>query len=136
MKLPLTITLFFAFAGCQNPIGNPALASKPYPIELHSSESVSIQVIRNGEFLQIVNSTADDYKQPTLWINQRYSGALPTLHAGSTLKLNLWSLRDAFGEQMNAGGIWRTDEPTSVVLAELQLGPDQPMVGLVVIGQE
>jgi len=50
--------------------------------------------------------------------------------------LNLWSLRDSFGEQFNAGGIWRTDEPTTVVIAELQIGTDTPLIGLIVIGQE
>ena len=105
-------------------------------MELHVSSSVPIQVIRDEEFVQVVNSTADDYNDAILWVNQRYSVKLPPLLAGKTMKLNLWSLRDSFGEQFNAGGIWRTDEPTPLVIAELQVGEAQPLVGLVVIGQQ
>jgi hypothetical protein len=121
---------------CQNPAGNPKLATQPYPTDLHIAESVPIQVIREGEYIEIVNSTADDYNNCTLWINQRFSSPLPLLLAGSTIKFNLWNLRDAYGEQFNAGGLWRTDEPTLLVIAELQLEPDVPLIGLVVIGEE
>ena len=131
--------LFFILiflCSCQNPAGNPNLASVPYPMELHQSSSVQIQVLRNQQYISIVNSTAVDYLNTILWINQRYSGELPPISAGSTYRFNLWSLRDAYGEQFNAGGIWRTDEPTQLVIAELQLSEDEPLVGLVVIGEE
>ena len=45
-------------------------------------------------------------------------------------------LRDVFGEQMNAGGIWRTGDPTPVVIAELQVSEDEPLVGLIVTGED
>jgi hypothetical protein len=127
---------FVLMASCQNPSGNPALASAPYPVNLHNATSVSIQVIRDNEFIEIVNSTAKDYRNTVLWINQRYSSSLPTVLAGSTLRFNLWALRDPYGEQFNAGGLWRTDEPTTLVIAELQLDQETPLVGLVVIGEE
>ena len=136
MKHVALILLGLSLAACQNPSGNPALATKPYPMELHESDSVSIQVHRSDEFLEIVNSTAVDYENPTLWINQQFSKELPSIPAGSTLKVNLWSLRDSYGEQFNAGGILRTDEPTPVIIAELQTGETSSLVGLVVIGQE
>jgi hypothetical protein len=136
MKTLVIILLLLFLVACQNPSGNPKLASVPYPMELHVSRSVPIQVIRDEEFVQVVNSTADDYNDAILWVNQRYSVKLPPLLAGKTMKLNLWSLRDSFGEQFNAGGIWRTDEPTPLVIAELQVGEAQPLVGLVVIGQQ
>ena len=103
---------------------------------LHEGDAVSIQVVRKDEYISIVNSTAVDFYNPTLWINQRYSGQLPSIPAGSTLRFNLWSLRDAYGEQFNAGGIWRTDEPTQLVIAELQISEDEPLVGLIVIGED
>ena len=105
-------------------------------MQLHTADSVPIQVLREEEHISIVNSTAVDYNNTTIWINQRYSSQLPPIPAGSTLRLNLWTLRDAYGEQFNAGGLWRTDEPTLLVIAELQLGPDEPLVGLVVIGED
>jgi hypothetical protein len=136
MKHLFVIVIIMTLSACQNHSGDPALATRPYPMELHFAGSVDIQVIHTNEFLEIVNSTADDYSNATIWINQRFSGSLEPLPAGSTLRLNLWSLRDSFGEQFNAGGIWRTDEPTTVVIAELQIGTDTPLIGLIVIGQE
>lgn len=130
------LTAFIFLVSCQNPAGNPNLASQPYPMDLHIAESVPIQVIRKDEYIEIVNSTADDYNNSTLWINQRFSSPLPSMPAGSTVRFNLWQLRDSYGEQFNAGGIWRTDEPTLLVIAELQLGEELPLIGLIVIGEE
>ena len=136
MKTVITLAIILLLTACHNPSGNPALASVPYPMNLHISNSVPIQVIRDGEFVKIVNSTADDYSGATLWVNQRYSCKLSPLYAGNTMRLNLWTLRDSFGEMFNAGGIWRTDEPTVLVIAELQIAEDEPLVGLVVIGKQ
>lgn len=129
-------SIFILLTSCQNPAGNPNLASPPYPMDLHLAESVPIQVIRKDQFIEIVNSTADDYNDSTLWVNQRFSSRLPSMPAGSTVRFNLQNLRDSYGEQFNAGGIWRTDEPTLLVIAELQLSEHAPLVGLVVIGEE
>jgi hypothetical protein len=136
MKIVITLAIILLLTACQNPSGNPALASAPYPMNLHISNSVPIQVIRDGEFVKIVNSTADDYNSATLWVNQRYSCKLSPLPAGNTMRLNLWTLRDSFGEKFNAGGIWRTDDPTVLIIAELQIADDAPLVGLVVIGKQ
>ena len=105
-------------------------------MDQHFAESVPIQVLRKGEYIEIVNSTADDYNNGTLWINQGFSSKIPSIPAGTTLRFNLWRLRDAYGEQFNVGGIWRTDEPTLLVIAELQLGDELPLIGLVVIGED
>ena len=127
------LTVFF---GCHNPGGNPSLATPAYPMELHSATSVPIQVMRHEEILEIVNSTATDYNNAVLWINQRFSAPLQPLLAGSTIQFNLWNLYDPYGEQLNAGGFWRTDRPTSVVIAELQTSENAPLVGLVVVNEE
>ena len=136
MRIIWLLVTFLFLCSCQNPFGNPALASTLYPMDLHEGDSVSIQVLRKDEYISIVNSTAVDFYNPTLWINQRYTGQLPSIPAGSTLRFNLWSLRDAYGEQFNAGGIWRTDEPTQLIIAELQISEDEPLVGLIVIGED
>jgi hypothetical protein len=136
MKLTFLFSIFFLVTACQNPAGNPELASQPYPMNMHVAQSVPIQVIRNGEHIKIVNSTADDYPTPTLWVNQRFSGQLPSLLAGDTMRINLWSLRDSFGERFNAGGIWRTDEPTPLIIAELQNPESAQLVGLIVVDQK
>ena len=136
MKFLTLMLLSFTLFACQNQSGNPALASSLYPMGLHQSGSVSIQVHRSEEFIEIVNSTAIDYGSGTLWINQRFSTQLELIPAGKTVKVNLWSLRDEYGEQFNAGGAWRTDEPTPVVIAELQGSDSTSLVGLIVIGQD
>lgn len=105
-------------------------------MNLHAAESVPIQVLRKGEMIEIVNSTADDYGNTMLWINQRFSAPLSAIRAGSTYTFDLRTLRDAYGEQFNAGGIWRTDEPTMLIIAELQIDEVHPLVGLIVISEE
>ena len=130
------LLIFALLPACQNPPGDPTMASAPYPMSLHQAQSVPIQVIRDDDYIEIINSTANDYTNCTLWVNQRYSGSLPPVLAGSTVRFSLWDLRDAYGEQFNAGGVWRTDEPALLVIAELQSGIDAPLLGLVVIGEE
>lgn len=136
MKFLTLMVLSFTVIACQNQSGNPALASSSYPMGLHQSNSVSIQVHRSEEFIEIINSTATDYGSGTLWINQRFSTQMEPMSAGKTIKVDLWSLRDEYGEQFNAGGAWRTDEPTPVVIAELQGNDSAPLVGLIVVGQD
>ena len=85
MKQAVLFVIIIWITACQNPAGNPELASQPYPMNMHVAQSVPIQVIRDGEFIKIVNSTAVDYPTPTLWINQRFSGQLPSLLAGDTM---------------------------------------------------
>jgi len=132
----ILLLLLLPLISCHNPAGNPNLANATYPMELHVADSVPIQVLRDNEFIEIVNSTANDFGQSILWVNQRFSSDLPPMPTGSTLRFDLRSLRDSYGEQFNAGGIWRTDEPTQLVIAELQLSDIEPLVGLVVIGEE
>ena len=136
MRIAHALLSLCIFAGCQNPSGNPALAGPSYPMELHKPNSLPIQVIREQEHIDIINSTANAFESPVLWINQRYSVQLPSIIEGQTLRVNLWTLRDVYGEQMNAGGIWRTGDLTPVVIAELQVSGDEPLIGLIVIGED
>ena len=105
-------------------------------MDLHTQNSVPIQVIRTDQYIKIVNSTAVSYNTITLWVNQKFSLELPPLLAGETMQIDLWDMRDSYGEQFNAGGIFRTDQPTPLVLAELQTAEDVPLVGLIVIDQQ
>lgn len=122
--------------GCYNPSPDPTLATASYPMELHKAISVPIQVIRDEQHIEIINSTAVDYENTVLWINQRFSAPIPPMPAGSSIRFNLWNLNDAYGEQLHAGGFWRTNRPTPIVIAELQLSEDTPLVGLIVINGE
>mgnify|MGYP001284265578 CR=1 FL=1 len=136
MKILLIASLFCFSIGCQNPAANPLLAGPVYPMELHTPESLSIQVVRSNEYIDIINSTATTFSDSTLWINQRYSAQIPSLHAGKTIRVNLWTLRDSYGEQFNAGGFWRTGTPSLLILAEIQAEAGSPLIGLIVVGED
>lgn len=129
------LTLAFLI-GCQAPLPDISKATSRYPFDLHTATSLQIQVMRDEEFLIIVNSTANEFDHTNLWINQQYTQPIPPIPAGATLRVNLWDCYDLLGDQFNAGGFWRTDEPTALVIAELQLSESQPLVGLLVIGVE
>ena len=122
--------------GCARRLYDPAQATRPYPEHLHVPESVDIQVFREGTDIELVNATAHSYREFDLWINRRFVAHLDALAAGESRRLSLWRFRDARGEQLNAGGFWRTEKPMPVRLVEIQTAPDQPLVGLVTIRAE
>ena len=122
--------------GCTQHRSDPSLATRAYPASLHEPRSIDIQVFRDGTDIEIVNSTARSYQNFDLWINQRYVRRVESLAAGQTIRLSLWDFRDELGDVINAGGLFRTDEPTPVRLVEIQVDDAQPMVGLISIPSE
>ena len=122
--------------GCHRALYDPAKATRPYPAHLHTARSVDIQVFRDQTNLLLVNATARSYYDFDLWINRRYVAHVPALPAGESLRLSLWHFYDVRGESVNAGGFWRTKEPTPVRLVEIQLDHQQPLIGLVTIRAE
>ncbi len=125
-----------SLVGCARSLFDPALATRPYPDQLHRADSVDIQVFREDATLELVNATARSYSDFDLWINQRYVHHVDVLRAGETVRVSLWDFYDERGEVINAGGFWRTEEPTPVRLVEIQSGPDEPMIGLITIRSE
>ena len=123
-------------SGCARSMYDPDRATRPYAFDLHTTETVDMQVFRDGVNIEIVNATARSYRDFDLWINQRYVNHIDSLPAGETVQLSLWDFYDHRGEAINAGGFWRTVEPTPVRLVEIQPAPDQPMIGLVTIRAE
>ena len=101
--------------------------------ERRACSSSSPAVFREGSDIELVNATADSYFDFQLWVNQRYTRHVDALPAGETIRLSLWDFFDELGENFSAGGFWRTEEPTAVRLVEIQLGSDQPMIGLITI---
>ncbi len=120
-------------AACERIRYDPARATRPYPHQLHRAEAVDIQVFRDGQTIEIINSTARSYSDFDLWINQRYVDHIARLAPGQTIRLSLWDFYDERGEAINAGGFWRTEPPAPVRLVEIQPGPEQPMIGLIMI---
>lgn len=111
----------------------PDQATRAYPRELHTTETVDVQVFRNGTVLELVNSTATTWRDFDVWLNQRYVAHVDALPAGRTVRVSLWDFFDERGERFNAGGLLRTTEPTPVRLVQIQPAPDAPMTGLVMI---
>lgn len=136
LLLVITCTLTTAFVGCSQFRIDPAMATRPYPRDLHRPEAVDIQVFRKNTNIQLVNATATTYTDFDLWLNQRYVHRVPSLEAGETITVSLWNFWDERGERFNAGGILRAYAPTPVRLTEIQTAEDQPTIGLVTIRAE
>ena len=110
-----------------------ALATRPYPHDLHRAEALDIQVFRKGPSIEIVNATARSFHDFDLWINQRFVRRVEALRAGETIRLSLWDFYDVRGDRFSAGGLWRTEPPTPLRMAQIQEAEEEPLVGLVVI---
>ncbi|MEE9130244.1 MAG: hypothetical protein V3T84_09515 [Phycisphaerales bacterium] len=122
--------------GCQDVRYDPARATQSYPHHLHQANSVNIQVFREDTSIELVNSTTRSYAEFDLWINQRYTSRIESLPAGATLRLSLWDFYDERGESLNAGGLFRSDDPTPVRLVEIQTADEEPLIGLITIRAE
>lgn len=122
-----------AALGCERAKYNPHLATRPYPFNLHRAEAIDLQVFRDGQYIQIVNSTPVSYERTDVWVNQRYVRHLGTLAAGATVDMPLWEFRDVRGDPFPAGGLLRTTEDVPVRLVEFQTGEDELLIGVVAI---
>jgi len=123
-------------AGCQPPRYAPELASPPYPDDLHVADSVDIQVFRENQVLEIVNTTARSYEDFTLWLNQRFARRVKSLRAGEQVRLSLWEFYDERGEGLTPGGFWRTEKATPIRLTQIQIDDETPLIGLITIRAE
>lgn len=120
-------------AACTPKMYDPGQATRAYPRNLHTTQTVDMQVFRRDTDIEIVNTTATSYADFDLWINRRYVRHVDALPAGKTITLSLWDFHDEFGDRFNAGGFFREYEPTPVRLVQIQPTADQPLVGLISI---
>lgn len=123
-------------SGCGRKIYDPQWATRPYPAERHTTTVADMQVIRRGERMEIVNSTATSYRDFDLWINQRYTSHVESLPAGQTIALSLWDFKDEFGDRFYAGGFFRTRKAQPLRLVEIEPAGGGPMIGLITIRAE
>lgn len=121
-----------AATACQRYPYDPSKSTRPYPRELKQGSVADIQVLPNlGEnTIRIVNATADSYANFDLWINQRYVRHFDSMRAGETLEVPIDSFWDERGEGPFPGGWFRYYQPTPIVLAQIQVAPDKPLIGL------
>lgn len=123
--------------GCQ--LFNEKLSAEPGPVYPEDAPMVSVldvQVFRDVTTLRFTNSTTSDIPESTMWLNKRYSAAMPTVASGETAELDLRGFVDEFGDTYKAGGFFAQREPAPVVLAQIAV-PDEngnPLLyGLVVV---
>lgn len=127
-----------AGAGCLHQTYDPSRAVDGYPLDRTIEAITDIQVFRERDTLEIVNSTAHSYRDVTVWVNQRYALHVLEIPAGETVHLSLRDFFDERGEVISAGGFFRTTAPTPVRLVELERnGADGGgMIGLITIRAE
>ena len=127
------LSLMFVYSGCGRVMYVPTQATRSYSHELHTIDTVDIQVFRDVELIELVNATVHSYLDFDIWINQRYVLHVDQMLAGETIRLSLWDFFDERGDRFNAGGFWATREPERVRLVEMQPAQNLPMVGLLTI---
>lgn len=131
----LLATGLIAGAGGCVPRGyDPQLAADPYPAARHLTGSRDIQLFRDGPDATIFNATVQPYRNARLWLNQRWVREIPDLEPGGSISISLEGFRDELGEQFVAGGFFRTERTTPIVLAQIEVDSEPTLVGLEVIG--
>jgi hypothetical protein len=107
----------------------------PYPEDISQGEVFDVQVFRDVSMLKFTNSTTRDFGASVVWINKRYSLAIPGFASGETVELDLHDFVDEFGDVYRAGGFFAQRTPAPVVLMQIEtVENDEPILyGFVVV---
>tara|TARA_R110002072_G_scaffold42064_2_gene117354 strand:+ start:11101 stop:11583 length:483 start_codon:yes stop_codon:yes gene_type:complete len=110
----------------------------PYPEDMALGEVFDIQVFRDVTELRFTNTSTHTFPDSTVWINKRYSLAIPGFAPGETVTLDLRNFVDEFGDVYRAGGFFAQRTPAPVVLVQLETGEtntdgEPVLFGLVVV---
>ena len=118
--------------GCVNTV-DLTKATRPYPGGRPQAAVEQVQIVQETEAIRITNGTAQTWNGVSLWVNRRFVKDGVTIPAGGTVQVPLSELRDQWGEQPYPRAIFRSRQPTPIVLVQLEPAPDQPLIGLVVV---
>ena len=118
--------------GCVNTV-DLAKATRPYPVGRPQATVEQVQVVQEDEAIRITNGTAQSWTGASLWVNRRFVKDGVTLPAGGTIQVPMSELRDQWGEQPYPRALFRSRQPTPIVLVQVEPAPDQPLIGLVVV---
>jgi hypothetical protein len=129
----LAAAVLLASAGCRQFTYSPESATRPYPTHLAQGEVARIQAFSDGVVLEVVNASGTSYREFDLWVNRRWMRFVPQLDAGETLVLPLGEFWDSLGEAPQTGGFFAAYKPTPVVLVQLQIAEDAPLVGTIAV---
>ena len=101
VRMLLFLVLCLACTGCNRPNYDPAYATRLYPFQLHTTDTLPIQVFRDGTHLEIVNSTDRSWGPSTIWVNQQFAYEISGLASGQRVTLDLFEFRNDLGEIFN-----------------------------------
>ncbi len=110
-----------SMSGCQ--LFNEQLTAPPhtpYPETITQGEVFDVQVFREVSMLKFTNTTTRDFGQSVIWINKRYSLAIPGFASGESIELDLHLFVDEFGDVYRAGGFFAQRTPAPVVLVQIE----------------
>lgn len=132
----------FSLAGTMLVFGcasyQPAPFSQPFPESAKQSETLDIQVIRDGTTISFTNTTARTLPATIMWLNRRFCRPVDALEVGETRTLALSGFKDEFGQPFRAGGFFASEAPDKLVQAQLESVDAQgakTLLGLVVIAE-
>lgn len=123
-------------AACSGRRYEPSLATRAYPVELDQDRVVDIQVFRDGGDLIVTNASPQSLVDVDMWVNRRYMLHIDRLDAGQTRTFWFGDFFDMWGESPVAGGFFRTEAPTPIVLVQFQIGEDTPLLGAISVPRE
>ncbi|MCH7604359.1 MAG: hypothetical protein IIB54_16515, partial [Planctomycetes bacterium] len=78
------LSLMVVYSGCGRVMYVPTQATRSYSHELHTIDTIDIQVFRDVELIELVNATVHSYLDFDIWINQRYVLPVDQMLAGET----------------------------------------------------
>lgn len=116
----------------------PITQGRAFPPELRQTEVLDIQVFRHETRIEFTNTTARSIPAGTMWLNRRFSRAMPAIAVGQSFDLALDEFQDEYGENFRAGGFFATREPETLVQAQIETTDAEgkpTLLGLIVIGQ-
>src|SRR5690606_21925713 len=84
---------------------------RSYPAEKTQAEVLDIQLVRDGAQVSLTNTTARDFGETTIWLNQEFSYVIDGIAVGQTIRLDLSKFRNHYGAYFRAGGFFATERP-------------------------
>ncbi len=95
-----------------------ALAALAYPERARPAEpDPDVLVIRDGEFVRVINRTADAFRGTQLWLNQQYVATPEVLPPGET-RLALDTFVNRYREAYPTGTLLTPDADAELLIAE------------------
>lgn len=116
----------------------PIVQGRGFPPGLRQAEVLDVQVFRHETRIEFTNTTARAIPAGTMWLNRRFSRAMPAIGVGETMDLALDEFQDEYGSRFRGGGFFATREPETLVQAQIECADADgkpKLLGMIVMGQ-